>query len=318
MKVLFMCPDYFGIYSIIEKEITDSLKCDLKTVVFKDYKYKNNLEKLQNFLSKTFLKKNLKKIWASQQHIKSIKEDDFYDIVFIICPDFLLDNELEFIRKRAKKTIVYFWDSFKNIKGYERTLKYFDIKYSFEPRDVKKYDLNLLTNFYYNTTRNDNSSNDLYYIGTFDERITTIEKIINSIEINNLKILIILISRKQKIKQKYQSNFIKFLDKPITFTENEKIYNDSKIILDVHKPIQNGLTFRVFEAIGKGKKIITTNKDIVNYDFYNPANIFVWSQENKKIPIEFFTNKYEELPADILANYNVKNWVKTIFNEQNN
>lgn len=313
-----MCPDYFGIYSIIEKEITDSLKCDLKTVVFKDYKYKNNLEKLQNFLSKTFLKKNLKKIWASQQHIKSIKEDDFYDIVFIICPDFLLDNELEFIRKRAKKTIVYFWDSFKNIKGYERTLKYFDIKYSFEPRDVKKYDLNLLTNFYYNTTRNDNSSNDLYYIGTFDERITTIEKIINSIEINNLKILIILISRKQKIKQKYQSNFIKFLDKPITFTENEKIYNDSKIILDVHKPIQNGLTFRVFEAIGKGKKIITTNKDIVNYDFYNPANIFVWSQENKKIPIEFFTNKYEELPADILANYNVKNWVKTIFNEQNN
>ena len=51
----------------------------------------------------------------------------------------------------------------------------------------------------------------------------------------------------------------------LNFKENLK---KSKIIVDIHKyGIQDGLTFRVFEAIGYHKKLITTNKDIKTYDF---------------------------------------------------
>ena len=310
MKVLFLCPDYFGIYKVIEKEIHNYMNCELKSVIFEDYKYKNSFEKLQNFLAKIFLKKNLKKIWASKERISSIANDDYFDYLFVICPDFLLNDELKYVTDRAKIKIVYYWDSFDNIPRYERTLPFFDKKYSFEPRDVAKYNLNFLTNFYYNTERNPKPSNDIYFIGTFDERIAIIQDVLQSVIKFDKKVQILLQSKNKKIIQKYQSDYITFLPKPITFEESEKLYNNSKIILDVQKTIQKGLTFRVFEAVGKGKKLITTNEDIVNYDFYNPNNIFIWKENTTGIPLSFFETPYEELPDVIFEKYSVKSLAK--------
>lgn len=313
MKILFLCPEYFGIYKVIEKEIRNQMGGEVTSIIFEDYRYKSTFEKLQNFLAKTFLKKNLKKIWASKERIATVAENDYFDYLFVICPDFLLNDELEYVTARAKKTIVYFWDSFDNIPRYERTLPYFQEKYSFEPKDVAKYNLKFLTNFYYNTDRNPNPTNDIYFIGTFDERISTILDVVNAAKKHDKKIQVLLQSKNKKIIGKYESEHITFLQNTITFEESEKIYNNSHIILDVQKTIQNGLTFRVFEAMGKGKKLITTNEDIVNYDFYNPNNIFIWKKGTKTIPISFFETPYEELPPAIFEKYALTNWVKTIF-----
>lgn len=313
MKVLFMCPDYFGIYKVIEKEIQSQTCCELNSVIFVDYKYKNLFEKVQNFLAKTFLKKNLKKIWASKERISTISEKDYFDYLFIICPDFLLNDELQFVTQRAKKRIVYFWDSFDNIPRYERTLPFFDVKYSFEPKDVEKYKLNLLTNFYFNTERNLAPKNDIFFIGTLDERIELIKKIVDSIEKLGKTAKIFLQTKNENAAKIHPSRSIEFIRKAIPFEESEKIYHDSKIILDVQKKIQNGLTFRVFDAMGKGKKLITTNEDIIHYDFYNANNIFIWKNETEAIPESFFNLPYEELPNEIYEKYSIKNWVKTIF-----
>jgi hypothetical protein len=313
MKVLFLCPDYFGIYKVIEKEIQESMDCELKSIIFEDYQYKNTFQKIQNFFAKTFFKKNLKKIWASKERVYTINKDDYFDYLFVICPDFLLNDELKYISERAKKSIVYYWDSFDNIPRYERTLPFFDIHHSFEPKDVKKYNLNFLTNFYYNTIRNNTPENDLFFIGTFDERFDTIQKVLESITKQGKKAQIILQSKNDKIIEKYQNETITFIKKPIVFSESEKIYNDSKVILDVQKKIQKGLTFRVFQAMGKGKKLITTNENILNYDFYNPNNIFIWKEDTIEIPNAFFETPYEELPIEVYNKYGLKNWVKTIF-----
>ena len=107
---------------------------------------------------------------------------------------------------------------------------------------------------------------------------------------------------------------IKFITEFIPFEENQKRMKESKIILDIHKEIQNGLTFRVFEAIGLNKKLITTNKDIINYDFYNPNNIFVWDEKITEIPRNFLDNEYEKLSDEIYKKYSLENWVKTVFN----
>ena len=318
MKILFLCPDYFGIHKIIEREIKANMNCELKVIIFKDYKYKNAFQKIKNFFSKLFLSKNLKKIWSSKQQLISIDDAEYFDYLFVICPDFLLDKELKYITNKAKKSIVYYWDSFDNILGYKRTINFFDKKFSFEPKDVQKYNMSLLTNFYYNTERNEMPTNDLYFIGTFDKRIHKIMKVVSVISKYNINIQIFLISGNKKNINKYQTKNIKFLENPISFKENEKLYNDSKIILDIQKPIQKGLTFRVFEAIGKGKKLITTNADIVNYDFYNSNNIFIFTDETKEIPLSFFLNEYQKLPIHIYEKYSVKNWIKTIFNIQNN
>lgn len=62
------------------------------------------------------------------------------------------------------------------------------------------------------------------------------------------------------------------------------------------------------------KKIITTNKSIISYDFYNPNNIFILD-EDKPVNINpaFFTTPYEPLSDEIYHKYTIQNWVKTVF-----
>jgi hypothetical protein len=69
----------------------------------------------------------------------------------------------------------------------------------------------------------------------------------------------------------------------------------------------------VFEAMGYHKKLITTNKEIVNYDFYDPANIFVIDDnEDISIPDAFFETPYKKLPPEVYNKYTVSAWVDTI------
>ncbi|MFH4210110.1 lipopolysaccharide biosynthesis protein, partial [Acinetobacter baumannii] len=58
-----------------------------------------------------------------------------------------------------------------------------------------------------------------------------------------------------------------------------KLYAKSNVILDISHPGQSGLTMRTFEAIGAGKKLITTNLNIKEYPFYNSDNIFIISRD---------------------------------------
>lgn len=84
-------------------------------------------------------------------------------------------------------------------------------------------------------------------------------------------------------------------------------------MIDIQRDDQIGLSFRVFEALGYRKKLITTNIDIVNYDFYNPQNILVLDPNNIEIPKSFVESPYEDVPDHILAPYRIDNWVKKVF-----
>ena len=90
-------------------------------------------------------------------------------------------------------------------------------------------------------------------------------------------------------------------------------YINEKCVIDIESPTQNGLTMRTIEMIGLKKKLITTNKDIVNYDFYNPNNILVCDRDNFKIDKSFIETPYEELAKEIYEKYSLKGWLLQIF-----
>src|SRR5690606_27309560 len=90
---------------------------------------------------------------------------------------------------------------------------------------------------------------------------------------------------------------------------------NSKILLDVPTAHHNGLSFRVFEAIGFGKKLITTNKEIKQYDFYHPNNIFVWDDHSQKMLGDFLDAPYLYLATHIKESYSFNNWIKALLRE---
>jgi len=61
--------------------------------------------------------------------------------------------------------------------------------------------------------------------------------------------------------------------------------------------------------LGMKKKLVTTNSDIVNYDFYNERNICVINRSSPVIPEEFYKTEYEEIPESIYEYYSIGQWV---------
>ncbi len=311
-KLLFLCTGHFDLYKIFEEGFKQHSGCEVTTILYRDYKYRNTKEKVQNFLSKTFLKKNLKKFWGSRESISAIKETDSFDYVFVICPELLFPEHLDYVTKKAKTAIAYYWDGFDHFPAYFNTLQYFSRRFSFDPVDVKKYDLEFITNFYFYEGRNTQPEYDLFFLGSYDSRYPTIASIVSVLENTGNKVVVKLLSNDAETAGKYGTDSIEFIDRFIPFEETKELMKKSRIILDIHKKIQHGLSFRVFEAMGLGKKLITTNPDVVNYDFYDPNNIFVWTEGTTAIPESFLNTPYRELPEALYKKYSREHWVKTV------
>ena len=124
-------------------------------------------------------------------------------------------------------------------------------------------------------------------------------------------------SWKNKITQIVDSknvNIIKFRTKNIPQQSLPKLYKNTKVILDLQRENQMGLSFRIFEAMALEKKFITDNQTIKNYGFYNPENILILNDELSNIEKSFFETDYQKLPDEIYYKYTLDNWVNTVFN----
>ena len=316
-KLLFLCLDTFDLYKVFQNGFEKYSGCEVTTILYKTYKYKNNKERITNLLAKVFLGKNLKKIWQGKSYFENIDPNTEFDYAFTICPELLDVVSLKHIKNISNKSIVYYWDGFDHFPAYKDTIQYFDECFTFDPVDAKTYNLKFLPNFYFAEDRNTNPSNDLFFLSSYDSRYLLIEKIVTTLEShNNIKIKVLQLPRSKKdVMPKPASTSIEFIDKPISFVETTALMKDTKIVLDIQKDIQRGLTFRLFEAMGLGKKLITTNTDIINYDFYNPNNIFIWTDDTTSIPDNFLSTPYQELPEEIYKKYSQESWVKTILTQ---
>ena len=92
--------------------------------------------------------------------------------------------------------------------------------------------------------------------------------------------------------------------------EVNDIISRSKAIIDCPLPNQNGLTMRTFETLALGKKLITTNKNIVYYDFYSSNNIFVVDGKSK-VPLSFFESEFDQ-NYKLSDEYSISNFVKKL------
>ena len=111
--------------------------------------------------------------------------------------------------------------------------------------------------------------------------------------------------------KEFRSSSIKeFEFKKLSYDKYIDICKNSNIILDVVMGQQNGLTMRTFEAIGLNKKLITTNKNIDKYEFYNKDYILIYDRQVLDFNDKFFMNT--PVSYNNKNKYTLSNWVKTI------
>lgn len=275
---------------------------------------------------KTYLKKIKNEIYL-------IIQNKVFDYLLVINNSLLDYNLLEILLNNNKsiQKIIYLWDSYKNLNwdDFENYLSYFDFRFSFDFRDCMRFsNLNLKhrPNFYHPAIDNINTNKEPIYdissvMSAQPERIRIINELeirypdlIKAFHIHLLRFKSIpayLINHKVIVKPKY----IKL--NQINISNSIKLFNNSKSILDIPSNNQFGLPFRTLDAIGLRKKLITTNKDVVNYDFYDPDNVLtIQSGEVDKVK-DFLSVPYKPLNESVRKKYSLKFWIKTVLNNEN-
>lgn len=267
-------------------------------------------------------------------YFKKIEElkDRQYDYILAIRGEYTTVGALTRLRKAfpTAKLILYMWDGLhkQNTKNIEQKWKYYDKVYTFDRIDyeMNKTQLNFLPLYYYEEYLPKHSNNpnatdfkyDVSFIGTgHADRVKIVKEVMQQCKTDGKKIfdyifiphpIVFWVSKiKNRGFKGVSIHDVKFEMMP--FEKLYSTYADSRCVVDVENPEQHGLTMRSIETIGLKRKVITTNQDIVNYDFYNPNNILVIDRNHPVVDMKFFDKPYEMLPKEIYEKYSLKSWI---------
>lgn len=281
-------------------------------------------ERVINAISKTFLKRNLKKEKRKQYVLDSLEKLGHQDQILVLNPDTFDLPTLKKIRESTDVMTTYLYDNLDRVPVECEKLNLFDTIFSFDDSDIEKYGFMKLTNYIYlpfTPKEVQNSEMDLFYITSYDNRrVALIKRLAKKLMEMGMKFQIMIIGKKswkhqlKNVLVKIPENvFLVFSLKKISHEQLPQYYMNSKILLDLMREGQYGLSFRVFEAMALEKKIITDNESIKNYDFYNPNNILVLNEDISNINASFFETPYEKVPEDIYNAYTLDHWVTKVF-----
>ncbi|MDH5825349.1 glycosyltransferase family protein [Sphingobacterium faecium] len=310
--------DHYIIDELLKKDISAS------HINIGNYSYANIFERISNTCSKIFLGKNLKHINRQKYVRDSLESLGHQDQILIMNPHTLAYETIQYIKQHTGHLIAYLYDNLDRFPVQDK-LHLFDKVYSFEDEDVKKYGFEKLTNYNYLVDFHHHKNVpelDIFYITSYDKnRKIILKDLVNRFQQLNFKFKIVTVGKKVWKEQLRQFFFPKskhiaceFHRKPISHTQALDAYHNTRVILDLMRQDQTGLSFRVFEAMALEKKMITNNPSIVHYDFYRPENILVLNDEHSNLSVDFVSSPYVPIPDEIYHKYTLDNWVTQVFN----
>ena len=332
--ILLVMPANFGIYKAIEKNLVFNefnvitlaydeslfiypslitrLQTKFRRYIFRDKNAKHNLK------SKVFQKTS-----QFQRISQQLTEVGGADYALFIRADIWSEEFLRNIRQSVKKDMIaYQWDGMNRFPQVWQNLQWFDRFYVFDPKDFhgESYQFLPITNFYLDYTIEDNSiTSDFYFIGShLSDRQDVIIKFGQLAKKNSWKLDFNIICKEKDIPELSREyaviDNIKVIGEIREFQDNLKYICKAKVLIDFVTSDHSGLSFRVFEALGYEKKLITTNAEVVHYDFYHPDNIFIWDGKNLNGIEEFLDKPYKPIDPKIKQKYSFSNWIKYLLN----
>ncbi|SON51033.1 hypothetical protein [Vibrio tapetis] len=319
MNILFICPDWANLASPIVSEMRrqghDVIHLDHSD--FADFRYYNKTHRL---LSKAF------DLIASSKykHLRTKEQISFslrgffnhrqrFDIILMTEPNFFGDEHFDLFEKNTDKLVLSLWDSLERMPRNGTHLERFSPIFSFEPTDCEKHGFirsyNYINKF---DNQHNNLKYDLFSVMSFNKQ--RYQDVVSFLEANphinaNVNFYI-----DHPRKRKYITHpRVNIIDKLMLTDELEQNIREAKAVLDIGQgqQLQAGLSFRVYEALGFEKKLITTNSSISKYDFFNKKNIQILDA-SLKIEDSFFEAPYEKPDNKVLQKYTLSSWVENV------
>lgn len=322
-QLLLIAPVFFGYYKEMIKE-AELLKYDVDYIC--DAPSNSNISKALGRINKRFIKGATKKYFKNTV-LPTVSKKKYDEVLivggmtFAFTPKMI--KEIRDMNPQAR-FVMYQWDSEKNLPYSTGIHPYIDQLYTFDLNDcetMEKYKFLPLfyTRIYENigSEKTDEYVYDCSYIGTaHPQKYKDINEISDKLKdiMPNQYIYHYMPSKLKYIYHKIFAPEFKnaklqdFKMTKVPASEVMKIFKESRCVLDAPQAGQTGLTIRTIECLGAKRKLITTNKDIVKYDFYNENNILVFNGFIDS-GSSFFTSDYQDVDEKIYKKYSLREWL---------
>lgn len=343
-KVLLIAPPINDLY----KDIVSQLKrWGMEVDFIEDRVEKNDPDYIRNGWNYAFNnvigRKKIENVQEKKwrEYLNKPPYDKPYDYLFVI--DGLMLSPYLFRQLRERNAnlwaVNYLFDSTRSLYRFQNRFHFFDMVASFDKRDCEKFGLYFLPIYWCEPDEPTIIEYDLFGFGTYgNSRYELFKKIDQLSKTIGLKSYVKLYCKEIEDIQKYnikrsvrkilglhtfitlehyKSNLITHQLIP---SENFRhLVYSSRITIDSVNFNQDGMTARFMWALGAGKKIITTNSNIIKYDCYNPAQIYVVG-DSCDIFCDSFVNflqtdyKPTTEQKEMLLPWRIDNWLSTLLN----
>jgi hypothetical protein len=227
----------------------------------------------------------------------------------------------------AARFTFYIWDSFENKPYAVAALRHYDAAFSFDRLAAQRHDVAFRPLFFspeFDLPLNQDVEFAVSFIGTAHSDRPAIIHHIDSILPPALARYWFLYLKAPWVlpyQRMTNPNFrgvpaSMFSYEPLARQHVRTIFNRSRAFLDIEHDRQTGLTIRTLEALGARKKLITTNSDVRNYDFYSASNILVIDRSKPDIDLDFIEAPIEEVSPILRYRYSVNGWIDEVLGEK--
>lgn len=248
-----------------------------------------------------------------------------YDFILVVNGQTVSTEMLLLLRETFPnaRTLLYMWDSIENRRNTVEKLEYFDYVFTFDPSDARKFGMTLRPLFFspgFEKRPQPNFKYHLSFIGTaHSDRYAVVDHLRGSLppEFNCFWYLYLQAPWVYQLYRLTKSGFRharkdEFSFASLTKATVHQVFADSLAILDIEHPRQRGLTMRTFETLGSSKKLITTNKEVLGYDFYRKENICVVDRKAPFVPPDFLETPYKAIDDALYRKYSISGWLDEV------
>lgn len=324
-SILFIGRNFFGYDRIIRTRLIE-LGASVDYVA--DVPYTSNLAKAALRMARPLVISD-----ASRRILNQISNfgRTHYHYVFSIIGEGLDPISLLVLRSLFPRASfrLHIWDAINNNReALVSNFRYFDSVSSFDRFDSDRLGLQFRPLFFspaFDKIKEKHSGNikyDACFVGTaHSDRSAVLYNLKNKLHIHQRNALFFQYLQARWLYYVYNALDRRYSAVPIgefSFTsisqaEVAVMMSKSKVVIDIPHSKQSGLTIRSLECLGMGLKLATTNPTALDYDFYDPSNIYIMSRSDPSIPEDFFESDYKPVLCSIRSKYSLDNWIREIF-----
>ena len=225
---------------------------------------------------------------------------------------------------RARFTL-YFWDSYRNMPSNSPDkVLLFDTAFSFDPLDVAadprlSYRPLFFLDEYAHLPKVPQDIDVLFFGTVHTDRYPVLKRLERVLPagLRFEKVLYFPSSAFYHARRLFAPAFWRarrdeFIFEPLGKAEILALIARARIVVDVERTVQAGLTMRTTEMLGACKKLITTNPQIVQADFFDPRNIALIDRLQPELPAGFLSAPYVPQPSERLQRYSLSGWLDEV------